>query len=253
MKVVAIIQARMSSRRLPGKVMMKIAGVATIERIWRQLRHCKRVDEIVVATSSNQDDDELEMLCKSMGIECFRGELQDVLGRYAKAAQKYSADYIVRITGDCPVIDPDIVDRIIAECLQDRVDYSCLSGSFPDGLDCSVMSRQTLEVADREAVLMSDREHVCPFIERNQERFVQRRVELFAKSLDMGRHRWTLDEERDLEFLSLVLDGFDTEEKVVWQKIYQRIVDNPGWWAINSGIIRNEGYLRSLKDDEILD
>ena len=171
MNVIAIIQARMSSSRLPNKVLLDLEGKPVLERIYQRLQRSKIVDKIVIATSDDISDDPIGLLCSQIHIPIYRGSLDDVLSRFYFAAQLNNADIIVRITGDCPVVDAGIVDELIEKVLTNSYDYACLSGEFPDGLDCSVMTFDSLEDAHLNARLASDREHVCPFIEKQPQKF----------------------------------------------------------------------------------
>ena len=249
MKVTAIIQARMTSSRLPGKVLLPLANKPVLEHIVERLSYCKMIDKIVIATSDQNTDDILSSYCKDNNLLCFRGDLEDVLDRYYQASKIYNADPIVRITGDCPVIDPEVVDKVITGYLSGDFDIFGLSGEFPDGLDCTVFSFSAIEKAWNEAKLKSEREHVGPYIENNPKIFKKGKLELF-KGLES--YRWTLDESNDYEFLSIIFNKlYKPDSPFLTNEILKFIHDNPEMLKINDQIIRNEGYLKSLKDDEI--
>tara|TARA_B100002052_G_scaffold299188_1_gene336234 strand:- start:20406 stop:21173 length:768 start_codon:yes stop_codon:yes gene_type:complete len=249
MKVVAIIQARMNSNRLPGKVLMNLANKPVLIHIVERLSYCKLIDSIVVATSNENSDDSIAELCSRNNIECFRGSLNDVLDRYYQSSKTYNAEAILRITGDCPVIDPIIVDAVVDGYLKGNFDCYGLGGQFPDGLDCTVYSFRALEKAWKEAVLPSEREHVGPYIEKNMELFNIGSLELFH---GLEKERWTLDEPSDYEFLTKVFDGlYEPHKPFLVNDILKFLNNNPDLYKINSTITRNEGYLKSLKEDKL--
>ena len=203
---------------------------------------------IVVATSNESSDNPISQLCHENKIECFRGSLDDVLDRYYQCATKYNADAILRITGDCPVIDPSIVDAVISGFKKENYDCFGLGGEFPDGLDCTVYSYSALEIACREAKLTSEREHVGPYIENNKELFLNGFLDVFS---GLDDERWTLDEPEDLSFLTKVFDElYDPEKPFLTNDILHFLQKNPHIREINSKIIRNEGYLKSIEQDK---
>src|SRR5262245_37090128 len=171
--ILGILQARVSSRRLPGKVLKPILGRPMLERQSERLRRAHRLDKLVVATSTDASDDAIAALCESLPLDCFRGALDDVLDRFYQAAKRYSADTVVRLTGDCPLADPSVIDELILLHESGGYDYTSntLTRSYPDGLDAEVAQMRCLEAAWHEAALPSEREHVTPFIYRDPERF----------------------------------------------------------------------------------
>ena len=244
MKVVAVIQARMSSRRFRGKVLMQLAGVPVLEHVVQRISYCKTINQVVVATSSDTSDDDIEAWCIDNKVECFRGKLNDVLDRFYQAAKHYQADAIVRITADCPVIDPAIVDEVVEGYQVGGFEFYGLAGEFPDGLDCTVFSFSAIERAWNESVLPSEREHVGPYIEKNPEIFKNGTL---VKFKGMSHHRWTLDEPEDFKFLSFVFDELYVKGSIFYtHQIIKLLEINPEISNINSNIIRNEGYQNSL-------
>ena len=244
MRVVAIVQARMNSSRLPGKVLMPLAGKPVLQHIYERLSECRLLDDIVFSTSQEISDDPISEFCNTLNISSFRGSLDDVLDRFYKTAQKYCADVIVRITGDCPIIDPIIVDAVICGFLAGKYDCYGLGGEFPDGLDCTAFSLRAIEKAWREASLSSDREHVGPFIENNPDVFKNGSLELFS---GLDSHRWALDEPQDFELLSLIFEELYTSGRIFYtHDVLQLLIRRPELKKINSAIVRNEGYMRSL-------
>ena len=250
MKVVAIIQARMSSSRLPGKVLMPLANKPVLAHIVERLSYCKMIDKIVVATTNEVSDDLVADYCDNNNIDCYRGSLEDVLDRYYQTAKIHHANPIVRITGDCPVIDPVVVDAVITGYLSGEYDCYGLGGEFPDGLDCTVFSFSAIEKAWKEAKLQSEREHVGPYIENNPHLFRNGALELFQ---GLSQQRWTLDELNDYELLSKIFNElYRLDSPFLTHEILQFIQNNPELLAINEQIVRNEGYLKSLQEDKII-
>jgi spore coat polysaccharide biosynthesis protein SpsF (cytidylyltransferase family) len=247
MSVVAIIQARMSSSRLPGKVLLPLAKKPVLGHLIERLSYCRLIDKIVVATTSELSDDPISSFCTKNDINCYRGSLEDVLDRYYHAAHEYSADSILRITGDCPAIDPIIVDAVISGFLAGDYDCYGLSGDFPDGLDCTVYSNFAIKKAWKEASLKSEREHVGPYIENNPAIFKNGSLELFH---GLGVHRWTLDESDDYKLLKIIFDElYRSDSPFLSYEILRFIKRNPKIINLNKRIIRNEGYIKSLKED----
>ena len=204
MKIVAIVQARMGSTRLPGKVLKKIAGMPAVEILFERLSRSELISEICLATSHNVENDQLCNAIEKIGYRVIRGSETDVLARFWYAAEATSADIVVRITGDCPVVDPKLVDEAINMYLDAHVDYvsNIDPPSFPDGLDVEVFSKQLLAAAELGAQSDFDREHVTPFIRNGN--FKKLNLENFHDTSDM---RLTLDEPDDLTLLQNVFDN----------------------------------------------
>lgn len=245
--IVAIIQARMSSSRLPGKVLMDLAGKPVLAHVVGRIQACATIPQVAVATSTAQSDDAIQVWCDTAGVHCYRGNLQDVLDRYYQAALQYQAEVVVRITADCPAIDPTIVDDVVQAFLEGDYDCYGLSGEFPDGLDCTVFSFAALARAWREAKLPSEREHVGPYIENHPEIFKNGGMRKFT---GMSHHRWTLDEPRDFAFLQNIFERLYRKDKpFLASDILGLLKREPELATINSNIVRNEGYLNSLIED----
>ena len=244
MNVVAITQARMSSSRLPGKVLMPLAGRPVLEHVVNRVKACSTISEVVVATSTDESDDAISAWGQQAGIPVYRGSLQDVLDRYYQAAKLYKADAVVRITADCPALDPSIVDEVVSGFLAGNYDLYGLAGEFPDGLDCTVFAFSALERAWKEAKLDSEREHVGPYIENHPELF---RNGALHKFKGLGHHRWTLDEPRDYAFLQEIFGRLYQEGRQFSSVEVLELLDRePELLGINNTIIRNEGYLKSV-------
>ncbi|QJD87190.1 cytidylyltransferase domain-containing protein [Cohnella herbarum] len=246
MKVVAIIQARMGSSRLPGKILRSLDGISVLELIHKRLSQCGSLHEIVVATSSSEKDDAVEKEMLRLNIEVYRGDENDVLDRYYRVAAMTGADVIVRITGDCPLIDPGIVDTVVGSFLDQYLSLHYVSNihppTFPDGLDVEVFSFEALERAWKEADNPFDREHVTPFIHRHPQWFPCNNV---AASQDYSGMRWTLDEEKDYEFLLALTEKaaeLGVSARLATLEDWFRIVERyPRLAEINGGYQRNEG------------
>ena len=230
---------------------MPLAGKPVLEHVVTRLQACKKVSKVVVATSTDQTDDTIQAWCSEAAVCHYRGSLEDVLDRYYQAARIHQADIVVRITADCPAIDPTIVDEVVTGFLAGSYDIYGLSGEFPDGLDCTVFSFPALERAWREASLQSEREHVGPYLEKHPELFKSGGLQKFTS---LSHHRWTLDEPRDYEFLKAIFDILYREGvPFLASEILSLLEKSPELAAINSNIIRNEGYLKSLMQDRKAD
>ena len=232
MKIIAIVQARMSSSRLPNKVLLPLAGIPVLEHIWNRLNSCKGLDEIIVATSIDKTDNILSKWCKEKKIKCFRGSLNDVLDRYYKASNKYKADAVLRITGDCPLVDPIIISELIENYRKGKFDSYSLSGEFPDGLDCQIFSFKALKISWQQARLPSEREHVGTYIEINHpESFKIGKLEKFQ---GLSHHRWTLDQKEDYQFLKKVFEALYNKKNIFTTEDVLKILSkHPNWIKIN--------------------
>lgn len=247
-RTTAIIQARMGSSRLPGKVLADLVGAPVLARMIERLRVARTLARIVVATTDGAADAPVRELAVSLGVGCFSGSEDDVLARYVGAATAFRADPIVRLTADCPLIDPALVDRCV-EAFAERpgCDYASLGGEFPDGLDTEVVSARALARADAEATLPSEREHVTPYVWRQPTVFEAVTV-VFPRRL--GGRRWTVDEPRDLEFVRAVYARLYRPGLVFgWADVEALLGREPELAGINAGIERNAGYQKSLGRD----
>jgi spore coat polysaccharide biosynthesis protein SpsF len=245
----AILQARTSSRRLPGKVLKPILGRPMLERQVERLRRARRIDRLVVATSNNVADDAIASLCSSIGVECFRGSLEDVLDRFYHAAHRLAVRAVVRLTGDCPLADPAVIDQLIDLHATGGYDYTSntLTRTYPDGLDAEIMDLHCLESAWREAELTSEREHVTPFIYHHPERF---RLGNLAQPTDLSHLRWVVDEPADLTFISAVYAALYPDKSAFQTAdIVALLAQRPDIAAMMSRAPTNEGYHRSLAAD----
>lgn len=247
MSTVAIVQARMGSSRLPGKTMKLLAGHPVLWHVINRLSHATKLDSVVVATTTDVRDDIIEEFCLAEGIAHFRGSEKDVLDRYYQAARVFKADPVARITADCPVIDPEILDEVIGRYFSGIYEAYGLAGEYPNGLDCIVYSFNALQDAWNNASLPSEREHVGPYIDKHPEKY---RIGGFYKFKGLGHHRWTLDEDADYRFLTAVFDRLYKPERIFLTRDILSLLDRqPELLEINAHIMRNEGYLKSLAED----
>lgn len=247
-KVKAIIQARMSSRRLPGKVLLPLGDDVVLGHVISRLRECKYVDDVIVATSTHVSDDAIKSYCDDNAVSCFRGDLEDVLARYYLAAKEASCDHVLRITADCPLIDPTIVDAVVMGHLAGEFDYYGLGGEFPDGLDCTVISFSALSTAFIEATLPSDREHVGPFIERaHDSKFRKGALEMFK---GLSGFRLTLDQQEDYDLLKYIFEEAFPNSSPSAHEVIDLLRQREWLSAMNEHITRNEGYQMSLERDQ---
>jgi glutamate-1-semialdehyde 2,1-aminomutase len=239
MKTVAIIQARMGSTRFPNKVMKPIRGIPLIELLLQRLSKSKEIDQIVLATSEAEGNNSLAAHVNKLGYFVFRGSENDVLDRYFQAAKQVGADIIVRITGDCPLVDPSLVDGVISAFKSDGAAYACNidPATYPDGLDIEVFSFQSLQTAWNEATRPADREHVTPYL-RESGKF---RTLKLRHSDDFSQERWTVDEPDDFDVVAGVFEYFYPRKDFGWQEVLQLRQTQPEMFAANRHLIRNEG------------
>ncbi|HTA64397.1 MAG TPA: aminotransferase class III-fold pyridoxal phosphate-dependent enzyme [Xanthomonadaceae bacterium] len=239
MKTVVIVQARMGSTRLPNKVMKPIGGIPMIELLLARLSRATEVDRIVVATSTDPRNEPLADHVRSLGYACARGSENDVLDRYLCAARSHDAGIVVRITGDCPLVDPVIVDEAIRRFKAANADYlsNVTPPTYPDGLDTEVFSMAALERAAAEATSGHEREHVTPYL-RESGLF---RTASMRYSQDLSWMRWTVDEQADFDVVAAVFACFADDIHFGWQQVLSLQQERPELFAINRKIIRNEG------------
>ena len=244
--ILGILQARTSSSRLPRKVMLPMAGAPMLARQIERLKRAKRIDKLVLATSDRPEDGCVAELSESAGIGSYRGSLDDVLDRFYRAAETHRPEWVVRVTGDCPLADWEVIDACIDFALAGGFDYASntLKPTWPDGLDVEVCTFQALATAWREADTSLEREHVMPFITRRPERFKLGSLE--RQGEDLSAMRWTVDEPRDYEFVRRVYDAlYPTNPAFMTADILNLLHDRPELLDMNAGIERNEGLKRS--------
>jgi spore coat polysaccharide biosynthesis protein SpsF len=244
LNVVAIIQARMGSRRFPGKVLADLRGRPVLEWVVDAVKRVEGVNNIVVATTTNSEDEAIRAWCEKNTVNCFRGEPLDVLKRYSDCAKEYGATHVVRITADCPLLDSETVSTVLREGIREAADYFGLDGSFPDGFDCEGFRADALFRANSEATSPSDREHVTPYFKNEPGVFRSLFVELWS---DMAEFRLTIDEPADLAYIETVLSlvpsrGTRYSSHAILKVVKQR----QDLRELNAHIPRNEGYAHSL-------
>lgn len=237
MKIVAIIQARMGSTRLQGKVLKDLEGETVLARVVQRLRRTTLINEILVATTDLRADDSIVSECRKQSVPVSRGDQNDVLDRYLRAAQLIKADVVVRITSDCPLIDPEVTDKTIATFVEKRPDYAsnALKRTYPRGLDTEVISFNALDRAWRQAQKKYEREHVTPYIYEHPEEF---KVLSVAGDLDYSAHRWTLDTPEDLEFVRAVYSRMDHEAPFSWRDVLALLDRDPELTELNRSVMQ---------------
>ena len=252
MKVTAIIQARMASARLPGKVMKEVLGRPLLSYLIERVRCCKGIKDIVLATTLNPEDASIAIFGSSKDMNVFRGSENNVLKRFHEAATMFSANHIMRITGDCPLIDPDILYRLIEYYFAGSFDYvsNCACPTLPDGLDAEIFNFETLDHSYKHAVLPSELEHVTPYIRSHPEIF---KIGNWAYHENLSHLRWTVDEPEDFEFVKQVIETlYPVNGNFRMNDILELLQQKPVLVKINKDITRNEGFLKSLEEDKTL-
>ena len=238
MKIVIIVQARMTSTRLPGKVLKEILGKSLLEYHIERLRRVKSVDDIVIATTTNETDLPIVALCERLGVTVTRGSEQDVLARYYEAAMLHHIDIVVRVTSDCPLIDPTVIDKAVAMYREpgDKYDYvsNSLTQSYPYGLAVEVFSGKVLQEAYLEAVAAPEREHVSPFIYTRPERF---RIGQLVQSENLSHHRWTVDTPDDFELVRRIIEAlYPHNPQFSTEDVLELLKEHPDWFQINAHV-----------------
>lgn len=238
-RTVAIIQARMGSSRLPGKVMQEIKGRPMLDWVITRAGRAKLVDEVAVATTTDASDDPIEAYCKANDVPVYRGDVFDVLDRYYQASRAFEADSIVRLTADCPLLDPYVVDQTVRRFFAEGADFAAnrlpppFKRTFPIGLDTEVCSFAALERAWKEAEEKYQREHVMPYLYDEEGRF---KVVVVNNPEDFGEQRWTVDTPEDLEFVRQVVAGFGIFDDFNWMDVLALLDRNPELLEINAEI-----------------
>ncbi len=237
MKVTAVIQARMGSTRLPGKVLMDLGGKTVLARVVDRLRRATLVNEILVATTGSIADDAIIQECRRIDVASFRGSENDVLDRYYEAALLTTGEGIVRITSDCPLIDAQIADDTIRSFLDLRPDYASnsLQRTYPRGLDTEVMTRDALACAWREAQFPYQRAHVTPYLYENPGRFD---ILAVKGCFDYSDQRWTLDTPQDLAFIRAVYERLGNDDSFTWHDAMVVLQREPELVELNRGVMQ---------------
>jgi len=237
MNTVAVIQARMGSSRLPGKVLMDLGGETTLARVVRRLQRSRQVTKIVVATTTESADEVIVEECERLQVSCFRGSEQNVLDRYYQAAHENAAEAVVRVTSDCPVIDPELVDETVEVFRDEHADYASnvFPRTYPRGLDTEVFSFDALDRAWREAREAHQREHVTPYLYEHPQIF---KLASLSGAADYSRYRWTLDTREDLELLRAIYSRFDGRDDFSWKEVLRLMESEPELAELNSQVLQ---------------
>ncbi|MGD2179782.1 cytidylyltransferase domain-containing protein [Lusitaniella coriacea] len=250
--IAVIIQARMSSTRLPGKTLANIAGEPMLGHVLRRAKNIPGIDRAIIATTENPADIAIYNFARENDIPVYIGSENDVLDRFYQASKYFGVSVIIRVTPDCPILDPEISGLVLNNFLKANGSLDYVSNvhppTFPDGLDTEVFSFTALEQAWCQARKPSEREHVTPYIWKHPEQFCLANV---SHSCDLSSLRWTVDEAQDLEFVRAVYNRFSTTQKYFGMtELLESIEKEPHLLKINQGISRNEGYYFSLNKDE---
>lgn len=246
MSIVAVLQARMSSRRLPGKVLKPLLGKPMILRQIERLRRARAIDQLLLATSDEASDDPLAECCVAEGIPVFRGSLNDVLDRFYQAVSPLTPQHVVRLTADCPLADASVIDGIIAFHLAGGYDYSSngLQPSFPDGLDVEIMRFAALHSAWREARLPGQREHVTPYLYQHPQQY---RIGHYGQPNNLSALRWTVDEPADFELVERVYNAlYPSNPAFTTADVLALLKQQPQLSVLNAAVPRHAGILAAL-------
>lgn len=250
MRIISIIQARISSTRLPNKVLLNLEGKTVLEHVVSRVAQAQRVSGVVVATTIKKEDLAIVKMCAGLGYSVFCGSENDVLDRFYQAARLFEADHLVRITADCPMMDPALIDQVVRLHLDAGSDYTSniLEETFPDGEDIEVFTFKALKTAWERADLTSEREHVTPFIQKHGDLF---KLTNLKSPHNLGGKRWTIDNDEDYEFLKIVFGALYPQNPFFGMDDVLRVLEqHPEWERINTHVARNEGYQKSLMEDK---
>lgn len=254
MDILAIVQARTGSTRLPNKVLMKLGDKTVLEQVVDRVKKSTSITEVIVATTFHKQDLPIVKLCANNGVRVFCGSEDDVLDRFYQAAKLLQPKHVVRITADCPIIDPNVIDDVINKHLETGADYTAntVNGeTYPDGEDVEIFTFRSLEEAWKNARLASEREHVTMYIKNNAASY---KIENLSYKEDVSSKRWTLDNAEDYEFLSKIFDDlYPKNSYFSMDDVLSYLKDYPELEAINNHIERNEGLKKSLKEDKMID
>jgi len=250
-KISVLIQARTSSTRLPSKILKKIENKPMIWHVITRVKKIKSVQQIALITTTRKQDDVLLKIAEKNGIIGFAGSSFDVLDRHYQCAHKINADPIIRITGDCPLIDPYLVEKMLKFYLEHNYGYVTNRSppTYPDGLDTEIFSFAVLKKATLYSQWKSEREHVTPYFINNPKKF---KIFNYKHSIDLSYLRWTVDEDSDLRFVRKIYSKMKPRTIFSMNAVLKLLKKEPQLLEINKGIIRNEGYLKSLKHDGII-
>lgn len=246
MKIIAITQARTGSTRFPNKIMNRIEGKTLLSIHIDRIKNSKKTNTLIIATTNKKNDDIIELEANNLGVHCYRGDEDDVLDRFYQAAKSHNPDYVVRLTSDCPLIDPSLIDEIIEATINSNVDYcsNTLIESYPDGQDIEVFTFNALKKAWKKAHLTSEREHVTPYMKNNF-----KVLNIHSNNMKFNKVRMTVDEPNDFIVIKKLVYKLGLNEK--WENYTYLYLNDKTISNINDSITRNEGYKKSIKNDLI--
>ncbi len=252
MKIIGVTQARISSTRLPKKVLLKIKGKSLLQYHLERAQKSKLVTKWIVATTEEKESNLICEIATSLNISCFKGSTDNVLDRFYQSVKDEKPDYIVRITSDCPLIDANLIDEVIKGCLKEACDYASntINPTFPDGVDIEVFSFYALEKAWVNASLQSELEHVTPYIWKNCKHHNGKLFKSFSyeSDKDYSSFRLTVDEINDFELVKILIENLGGDKP--WKNYIEYLEQHPEILKINSSISRNEGFRKSLDKDK---
>ena len=254
MKILAITQARYGSTRLPAKILKEVNGMTLLEIHLRRILQAKTISKLKIATTDEEGAKYIVEVADKVGVEYYKGSVDDVLERFYGAAAPEKPDYVIRLTSDCPLIDPSVIDELVNYAITHDYDYVRTdASSFPDGLDTEVMKFSALEKAFNEAQLKSEREHVTPYIWKNGTAeggtiFKSYKYPNPQGDFNANDYRITIDEPEDFEVIKALIENLGIERN--WKEYIDYLLAHKELYAINSRFTYNEGYAKSLKNDQ---
>ena len=246
-----VIQVRSDSSRLPNKAMLDLCGIPLIGLMLKRLQYSKLIDKFIVATTISETDDYLSNYLKNSGFYVFRGSVNDVLNRVYEASKIFCPYAVIRLTGDCPMIDPNIIDNLITLFYEKKADYANLDKNFAEGLDVEILRFNTLKICNREANLSSEREHITQYIIKNNNRF---KLTSLRNKFDESKVRIVVDEHQDFLLVKEIVNYFSRRffgYDYSYSDIRNFLYNNFDFVKLNSKIIRNDGLIKSLQNDYI--
>jgi len=237
----AIIQARMTSSRLPGKIMKSVLGNPLLHYLVERLFHVPEIGQIIIATTKNHADDLVEDFCKTQGVLCHRGSEEDVLGRIFEAASRFGADPVMRLTADCPLLDTEVLSRQAKYFQEYRPDYCYLGLTFAEGICSDLFTIASLKYAHEHAIEQAEREHVTPYLHKNNHRF---KIAGLENDTDDSRYRFVVDNPEDLDVVSAIIENLyePGREPFDMHAVKDYLDQNPEIFRVNANVIRNESY-----------
>lgn len=253
--IVCLVQARLESKRLPNKVLLKLGNGTVLSQVIQRLKSSKTIDKIAVIIPNNKKNDKLKNYLKKIKVNFFRGNPTNVLDRYYHSAKYYKAKIIVRITADDPLKDPKIIDKAVNLFKKSKLDYlsncsydNSIKSTFPEGIDVEVFSFECLKKIWKNAKKTSEKEHVTPYIFNNKSFFL---IKGFYSKINYSKYRWTLDYLEDYKFIEKIYSKLYKENKMFYMNDVIRLINkNPYLKKINNNITRYEGYLKSLEKEK---